>query len=343
MAAKDTQPAYRYLAGTRGFIEFERQTLWLAPDHLLSVSTAWARETNRKFPLTEIEGITIQGTTLGRFLTITFLAAVVAGFGVGAMYYGRGGTENEVLGTVGFIVGGAGLAALLINLALGPTSVSHLYTSVHVEKLKPLRRLRRARRFVREAVPAVNRTQGALPKTQATALANNPGRLTLAAHARTLGQTSRKPLGLGAHRVLAVYLIVAGLVAIPNVAVFFSAKVTIDFFVFGAALLAAVVAGIRQVSASLPRSVRMLPWMTFVLAGIGAVIASYHMSIEWAEATGPDQLFSLIDVHRMISAMIGLILLAIGAGGWLEVTQLERKLRFVNRSRFSEAGITKES
>ncbi len=325
MASTRGNKAYRCSGRTRGFVEFERQSLWLGPGELLSVTTVWGRESNRTFPFADIESITIQGTAFGRFLNIVFLAGALAGLGLGALYYAREGAENASLGIVGFAAGGLALVALLANVALGRTCVSHLYTAVHVEELKPLRRWRRARRFVRNVVPAISAVQGSLTPDLAARIQQSPGAVQLAAHGRA--REDRRRPSLQAHRILVLMLVVAGGVMVPNALLFFPGKISLDFFLFGAVILCAAVAGVQQVRLSLTRSIRLLPWAAFILAGIGALIAFYATSVRGIGADAAEQPFALSDIHRMISAMLGFVMLAVGAAGWGEVVQFDQKTR----------------
>jgi hypothetical protein len=68
--------------------------------------------------------------------------------------------------TVGTIVAGSFAAlfllAMLINVAMGPTSVCHLRTAVQTEELPSLNRVRRARKVLDRLRPFIAQAQGQL-------------------------------------------------------------------------------------------------------------------------------------------------------------------------------------
>jgi hypothetical protein len=58
---------------------------------------------------------------------------------------------------------------LLYNLLAGPTCVCHIYTSVQVEKLHSIRRLRTAHKFLARLRPLIEQAQGrAVPLAAST-------------------------------------------------------------------------------------------------------------------------------------------------------------------------------
>lgn len=326
MAVTKPKP-YRSLGGTRGFITTERHALWLGSDHILCVSTSFARETSRRFSLEEIEGISITGSLLGRFLNVLYSAITLAGVAVGALVYLRGGAANEGFGATAIVIGGFGLVALLINLALGQTCITRLYTAVHVEELRPLRRWRRARRFARAVAPRIQDVQGPLNAERAGNLAQDPGTIRLGKFVRETASRVTKPPRMWIHRLLAPLLMVAGALGIANLFAFIDGKVYLDFFLFAAVTLTAIAAGIEQARSRLPAHVRMAPWVTVTLAGLATMLASYAMSFDWAERAGSPQPFSLIDAYRVFSGLVGVVMVIIAALGWLDANRFAEKLR----------------
>jgi hypothetical protein len=121
---------YVKLRGT-GSNVVERISLYLAPDHLLQVSSAGYSESYLRFYFRDIQAITVRKTSYGLVFNIIWgvLAALFLALAVEA-------TEAAFLGL------------LLMNFLAGPTCVCEIQTAVQKRKLGAVTRLRRAQRFI---------------------------------------------------------------------------------------------------------------------------------------------------------------------------------------------------
>ena len=153
--SKPTPTPFRRLPG-RGTSLAHYHSLYLGTDCLLQVaSTGWS-ERYKRFYYEDIRAIVIRRTTS----TMTILNVLLAILALSCVAVALS------LGQPGFYVGAIILALpLLYNLLAGPTCVCHIYTSVQVEKLYSLRRLRTAHKVLARLRPLIEQAQGSLPST----------------------------------------------------------------------------------------------------------------------------------------------------------------------------------
>ena len=132
---------YVKLRGT-GSNVVERISLYLAPDHLLQVSSAGYSESYLRFYFRDIQAITVRKTAYGLIFNIVWgvLAALFLALAV----------DSAEAAIAWGIVGGIFLGLLLMNLFAGPTCVCEIQTAVQKRKLGAVTRLRRARRFIEQ-------------------------------------------------------------------------------------------------------------------------------------------------------------------------------------------------
>jgi hypothetical protein len=148
------EKVYRRLSGRgAGLLSYSR--LWLGPDHLLLVRTAFFSEEYKRFYFRDIQAVVTRRTERREILTVILVFATVV-FGVLAAFTDAGWQAFLVVMTVTLFV------ALLINWLCGPTCVCHLRTAVQTEELSPLKRFRATRRFIDKLKPNIERAQGPL-------------------------------------------------------------------------------------------------------------------------------------------------------------------------------------
>lgn len=206
-----TPKLYRKLASAHqfGVAVGGWDSLYLAEDHLLLRSTSAFVESYRRFYFSDIEAITICKTMRGYlwnavwgfalfFFTLTFI-------------YRTGWVSGT--GTVIFF------AALLINIARGPTSAARLQTRVQQRAL-PLRRLRPALKIIRMLREKIGAAQATIPIVETTPAVSRafppplptPGAGTPSAPPPLPGETVAGRMSW-VHLVSFGMLIVAGLMA----------------------------------------------------------------------------------------------------------------------------------
>ena len=154
---------YRRLPG-RGQSLASIATLWLGRDHLLLVESTGFSESYKRFYYRDIQAIVLRTTATGRVTNLVL--AVLAAPLVAGMF-----TSSDGLFIFFGIMLGVLAALLLLNVALGPTSIGYLRTAVQTEKLGSLNRLRRARKALARIQPLIEQFQGTWsPEEQAAAL-----------------------------------------------------------------------------------------------------------------------------------------------------------------------------
>ena len=149
-----SEKVYRRLPGrTSGFLSYGR--LWLGPDHLLFVRTAFFAEEYKRFYFRDIQAIVTRRTELREILNAGF-AFVAIVFGVMSIFTDSGWQAFLLVMTAGFFV------ALIVNWLRGPTCVCHVRTAVQSEELSPLKRFRMARKVIERLRPDIEKAQGPL-------------------------------------------------------------------------------------------------------------------------------------------------------------------------------------
>jgi hypothetical protein len=153
---------------------FGVSSLWLGPTHLLSVRGTGVLvpfvQAYRRYELDRIQAVSVVRTRTGLVLNLVYGALVLGFGGVGGAAWWQavavGGRFQELLYAVAvpsLLVGGLGLVLLVINCALGPTCHFQLHTATRIERLRPLRRLRAARRVLAQLTPVLLAAQSGQP------------------------------------------------------------------------------------------------------------------------------------------------------------------------------------
>jgi multisubunit Na+/H+ antiporter MnhG subunit len=165
---------YRHLPGRgrrAGFVSFGISSgwssLWLGPDHLLSVDSQNYREEYKRFYYRDIQAVITRRTAraTGWNTVLVILLALFVALIFVAELHGR---------IIGGILAGTTLLILLINLVRGPTGVCHLITAVHTEQLPSLNRLKTARKVVARLRPLIEAAQGTVTPELLQAAAAQP-------------------------------------------------------------------------------------------------------------------------------------------------------------------------
>ena len=149
-----TEPIpYVKLRGT-GSSLVERVSLYLAPDHLLQVSSSGYSESYLRFYFRDIQSITVRKTAWG--LIFNILWSVLAALFLALAF------DSADAAIAWGIVGGIFLGLLLMNFFAGPTCVCEIQTAVQKRNLGAVTRLRRANRFIEALRGRIQSAQGAL-------------------------------------------------------------------------------------------------------------------------------------------------------------------------------------
>lgn len=167
----------------RRFDDYERlarglfgvSSLWLGPHDLLYVRGTGVLlpfvEEYLRFETSRIQSAAIVRTRTGMVLNLIFGAPAVALGVAGALALRQAGAAigDAVFLFYALAVPALGLAAvclvlLVINLALGPTCRFQIQTATRVAHVRPLRRLRPARRVLAQLAPVLASAQAGGPE-----------------------------------------------------------------------------------------------------------------------------------------------------------------------------------
>ena len=143
-----------------GFIAVHsRGSLWLGPDHLLSVESNGYRESYKRFYFRDIQAIVIQHAKR-RVIWNAILPTPLAGGLLGLLALLTAGERNEAAIILCFIFLGIVLLLLVINNVLGTGCACYLRTAVQIEQLPGLYRVPKARKVLAKIRPLIIAAQG---------------------------------------------------------------------------------------------------------------------------------------------------------------------------------------
>ena len=139
-------------------------TLWLGEDHLLSVQCTGYTEDYSRYYFKDIQAIVSQRSSRGKVIN-----AVCGALSALALLAGANGSDG--LHFAADLFGGLFLLLLLWNVALGPTCICRVRTSLGLELLPALGRVRSVKKLLEKVVPLIRALQGEIASDEIVALA----------------------------------------------------------------------------------------------------------------------------------------------------------------------------
>lgn len=136
-----------------------RVSLWLGPDHLLSVDSSGFAETYKRFYFRDIQALTIRQTrrrAVWNFILFVPTTICLAGC-LSEISFKPTNTPAVTLWLMGAAIL---LVSLLFNNVLGTACVCLLRTAVQIEELPPLCRVRKTKRVLAKIRPLILAAQG---------------------------------------------------------------------------------------------------------------------------------------------------------------------------------------
>lgn len=273
-----------------------RHGLWIAPDHLLSVTSTGFTEGYKRFYFKDIQAIVVRETSLWRVmdwilgaLAILFLVLTALG---GALGWSLGPVVADLVACLAFSV------ALLLSLMSGPTCVCELRTAVQVEHLRCLNRMRKTLRVVDRLRLEIETVQGALAPEDAeraclSAQADNPlpswgDAQPLPSRPRRQFARQLKPYRSRAHDVLTIALLADMLHTIADVAARSYAVHMAGMAIGMGLIVSTVMAVIKQQGTRLPQGLKNVAWGTLAYLVVSFVFwTGYNMmlSVKWQDTS----------------------------------------------------------
>ncbi len=254
-----------------GFINvsLSKCSLYLSDDHILAVDSNGFSEDYKRFYFFDIEGIITRRTRRWGSWSIA-LGLMIAGSLLGALFL-----ESESVRIFFWILSGALLVFLLINVLRGPTCICHILTAVQEEQLPSLNRLRVARKVIGTLRLAIEKVQGKLSLEETKA---NESQETV----HTIMQNSRRSQGRKhqirhyggtIHMIAFALMLIDGLLIGIDLLRHTPTIIAVSSFVTVMYCICIVIALGKQHGSDIPGTVRRIAW-----ASLGFICVSYFLS-----------------------------------------------------------------
>ena len=266
---------YQRLPGRGGTIY--RHSLWLGPDHMLSVINRGYSEDYKRFYYRDIRAIQIRLTSA--YTVINAVFGAFTAFCVMMQLLGAAVWRWDETAQIAFgILTGLMALVLLVNLLLGRSCAVHVYTAVHAELMPSLNRLRTANRAMLRLRERTEAVQGALGREQVLdgVAATAPSSLLFPAAPPPAPRAEEPPVNYSGnfHWSLFALLIFNSLVAVTGS--FYRAPwfQIVSTFLYLALCVCMIGALIRQRRSSMGKGLRRLVWSSAIYVWFVSVLGS---------------------------------------------------------------------
>ncbi len=319
----------------------ERCRLFAGTDHLLVLRRRLFTETAHRFYYADIQAITVRRTSsasLASLLLLLLSATSLAFMLIAPRFAPFSDVGVYLLAglSAGFVLG------LALNILLGPTCITELYTAVHHERLECLSRWRTAQRALAQLQPRILAEQGPFDPSGLEPFAPE-GPVLAANHAPSGGPQQAAAPGNsytgGLH--FALFLLFLGIVVSSLIDLLgdWTLKNAFDSIYYSVMLIVACVAVAKQRHSALPNDVRALTVFSLVASvvlfeGVQALVMSRSFIPMMNTSTPPD-IFKMLDVAqplRLTTIYINIVLFSItGLLGLVGLVRFRRTLAAVRR------------
>lgn len=276
---------YRRLPGRGRSIGFAvspgRYTLWVAPDHLLSLEARVGSETYRRFYFRDIEAFIVRRTVRRRLWNWTLIILAFLSAGPFVALWQRNPDQIGWLITA-LALGGLWLLLALANTLRGPTCSTHIRTPVQIENLPSLGRLKTFNKVLAQVQPFIDHAQSGL----------EPEHLPAAENAQSVPEPSSgsgAPQRIGhepghIHTGLFCILLLMGALTLWDVQAASKVSTSLDLLISLVGTLLLIFALRRQSNSDLSPAVKRITWCVLVYyvvgvfagASLGVMFAIHH-------------------------------------------------------------------
>jgi hypothetical protein len=235
---------YKRLHGF-SFNLFNAPSLWLGPDHLLSVDAVLFQERYKRFYYKDIQGLVMSRSNRHHvWSAIWGVLALLCGL---VVLFSSG--DSYVSGTFLLLFS----AALIVNFALGPACKAHIQSAVQIQQLRSFKRMRSAGKAMDRIKVLVEQAQGALDLNAlaASTAAVNVTEPSLPGSRHCMPSTSKqgsdlaKPFNILPHRVLYGLMLAMGIISFAQFGLKNLPLGVIESLMHAAAQIMAIVALVR--------------------------------------------------------------------------------------------------
>ena len=325
-----------------GWLGLAQASLWVGPDHLLYALNEGYAEYYRRFYFRDIQAIMLRKTSAGAWwnvVWITLMALTTPWLFLGLQQH----RHPALIITLAVFIALC-LAALLINIAKGPTCITVIRTAVQRQRIDSLRRLSVTMKAIAQLREIIENAQGRLDPAELEqvireAAATDPLPPSSPASPATTNQPRQKPRRLKPctgriHTWLFAFLLAD---FFHHGFQFFLTHANMYYLTASftvAILVCSLIAVIKQLGTTLPVSVKTLTWLTLLYLVIDNVLTKAGLTFftiqNFATWQGP------MNPHKALhgvgpfdsSIRMGLILLHLLGSGLLGSLGLTRLRAF---------------
>ena len=273
----ESKPTMTKLATGRNLFALfvaNRQTLWLAGDHLLLLSSTGYTERVRRFYFADIQSIVYARNNAGAVVSILCVALALLLAALGYMIAPLG--DISFVGVFMAVLVTLPLFGLGFNLLAGPTCACVISTAVQTERVLALNRIAKAERVIGEILPLLDAAQGRLSPEmlavdQPEAAAVEAGQHALEGGA---GRVELRHEPGNFHRASYVLCLVSAASHAADIFLESGVKNVLDALLLAALMIVTLVAFRRQANSDLPGTVKNLSPVILAL-----IVASFFASI----------------------------------------------------------------
>ena len=260
---------YRKLQGL-SFNIFSAPSLWIGPDHLLSVNAVLFQEQYQRFYYNDIQAIVMCRSNRHHAWTAIWCALALLS-GLVAFFSSSAGSVSGAF----LVIFSAVLAA---NLVLGPACEAHIQTAVQIQRLRSFRRMRSAGKAMDRIKALVEQAQGPLDGdvfATSAAIPSTTAQTSDTPHPLTAPSTQAVDLArsfsLLPHRILFGLLLAMGAAGFVQFGLKSLPLSVIETFMHATAQVMAIVALVRGYQPMKGTWLGRLSWMSLVLIVLASV------------------------------------------------------------------------
>ncbi len=260
---------YRKLQGF-SFNIFSAPSLWIGPDHLLSVNAVLFQEQYQRFYYNDIQAIVMCRSNRHHAWTAIWCAL--------ALLSGLVAFFSSSTGSVSCVFLAIFSAALVANLVLGPACDACIQTAVQIQKLRSFRRMRNAGKAMDRIKTLAEQAQGPLDTDAFTTSATIPSTASPRSdtpHSSSTPSTQAVDVAgsfsLLPHRMLFGLLTVMGAIGVVQFGLKSLPLSVIETFMHATAQIMAIVALVRGYQPIKGTWLGRFSWISLVLIMLASV------------------------------------------------------------------------